>query len=164
MKTGFINCCLAIFSTVILLISCSSSRELRRMNREINGKWVLQTIITEGASGKPKDKVFNEADFSCFIGSGWKFNKNKYNGSYSIIDRQKICPNITRPIRWSLKENASAPAAFTFMWSADNKQGAPVYPAYNLIVLDLKSTSMKLKQDIMIDGQPAVLIFNFVKQ
>jgi hypothetical protein len=146
----------------LLLNACSTTKAVRRMDHDIKGTWVLQTIITEGTSAKPKEKVFNEADFSCFIGSEWKFWK-KYTGIYSIVDPQKICPEVKRWISWSFNENTYSPASFTFNWSADKKTGIGSGPKYNLTVLELSSTSMKLKQGIIIDGQIAAFIFNFVK-
>jgi len=152
---------IAIFS--LLLNACSTTKAVRQMNHDIKGTWVLRTVVTEGISIKPKEKVFNEADFSCFIGSEWKFQKDHY-GIYSIVDPQKICPEVTRHINWSFNENANAPASFTFMWAADKKTGIGSGPAYNLTVLETNSSSMKLKQGITVDGQPAAFIFNFVKQ
>jgi hypothetical protein len=150
-----------IATASFLLAACSTPKAIRRMDREIKGTWILQTLVTEGTSVKPKDKIFNEADFSCFIGSEWKFNKD--DGIYTIIDQQKICPGVTRWINWSFQQNANAPASFTLNWQADKKKGTGSGPKYNLTVLELNNSSMKLKQGILIDGQPAVLIFNFVK-
>jgi len=147
----------------LLLNACSTSKAVRQMNHNITGTWVLRTVVTEGTSVKPKEKVFNEADFSCFIGSEWKFKKDHY-GTYSIVDPQKICPEVTRWINWLVNENANAPASFTLNWSADKKTGIGSGPKYNLTVLELNGSSMKLKQGITIDGQPAAFIFNFVKQ
>ena len=113
---------IVILASSILLYACSTSKAVRQMNHDIKGNWVLQTIVTEGTSAKPKDKVFDEANFSCFIGSEWKFSR-KYNGTYSIVDPQKICPEVTRGISWSIQENTDAPASFTFNRSADKKEG-----------------------------------------
>ena len=80
---------MAICSITVILTTCSTSKELRQMHRKIDGNWVLQTVVTEGASGKPKEKIFNEADFGCFIGSDWKFDRNN-KGSYMLVDKQNL--------------------------------------------------------------------------
>lgn len=163
MKRGFKSYCIAICSMAALLASCSSSKELRQMNRKIGGNWVLQTIVTEGALSKPKDKIFNEADFGCFIGSEWKFNRDN-KGSYMLVDKQKDCPQITRNISWSFTETPNAPETVTIQRFAANNNVMGDGPGFILVVTQLDATTMKLKSDLMIEGKSAAIIYNFVKQ
>jgi len=163
MKRGFKNYCIAIYSMVVLLGSCSTSKELRQMNRKINGNWVLQTIVTDATSGKPKDKIFNEADFSCFIGSEWKFSGDG-KGTYMIVDKQKDCPQITRTISWAFAETPNSPETVTIKRYDANNNVMGDGPGFILVVNQLDNTTMKLKADVMIEGHTAGIIYNFVKQ
>ena len=75
------------FSSIIvimLLVSCSTSKQGRTYRKEINGHWQLQTVVTEGIMGKIKAQVFNEADFNCFIGTSWEFNDQNNTGTYTV--------------------------------------------------------------------------------
>src|SRR5690349_17061679 len=81
------------------LYSCSSSKEARGIKRNINGSWILQTVTADGITGIVKTKVFNEAEFGCFIGSEWNFSANNSMGSYTIVDAKKECPSVKRSIR-----------------------------------------------------------------
>ena len=148
---------------IVLLISCSTSKELRKMDRKISGNWVLQTVVTEGTAGKLKDKIFNEADFGCFIGSEWKFNRNN-KGSYMLVDKQKDCPAIARTISWSFTETPNAPETITVKRFDDKNNPMDNGGGFNLVVSQLDKTTMKLKADVMIDGHAAAIIYNFVKQ
>ena len=163
MKQGFKTYCIAICSAILLLTSCSSSKELRQSDRKITGKWVLQTIVTDGTAGKPKDKIFNEADFSCFIGSEWKFDRDN-KGSYAIFDKQKDCPQITRTISWSITETPNSPQTITVKRFDNNNNVMGDGPGFILVVNQLDNTTMKLKSDVMIDGHTAGIIYNFVKK
>ena len=163
MKQGLKNHCIAICCATVLLISCSSSKELRQMDRKINGNWIMQTIVTEGTTGKPKDKIFNEADFGCFIGSEWKFNRDN-KGSYMLVDKQKDCPAITRNISWSFTETPNSPETITVKRFDDNNNVMNDGPGIILTVNELNKTTMKLKADVIIDGHSAGIIYNFVRQ
>jgi hypothetical protein len=146
-----------------IFAACSGSKELRTMQHDINGNWVLQTIVTEGASGKIKDKIFNEADFGCFIGSEWNFAKNN-TGSYTLVDKQKTCPEIKRNISWSFTEAKNIPVSFHFKRLDDKNNPMDTGDGFSLAITQLDKTAMKLKEDIMLDGHPASIIYNFVKQ
>ncbi len=163
MKRGFKNYSIIICSMVILLSSCSTSKEMRQMNRKVNGNWVLQTIITEGTEARPKDKIFNEADFSCFIGSEWKF-KRKSKGIYTIVDKQKNCPAISRMISWSFAETNGTPETIVLKRLDDKNNSMDGDAGFSLVVIQLDDKLMKLKATAMIDGHSAAIVYNFVKQ
>ncbi|RZM07351.1 MAG: hypothetical protein EOO88_51905, partial [Pedobacter sp.] len=52
---------------ILIMSACSSSKEARGYKKSINGNWQLQTVVSEGITGKIKAQVFNEADFNCFV-------------------------------------------------------------------------------------------------
>jgi Lipocalin-like domain len=145
-------------------ISCSVSKESRGMKKTINGNWVLQTITTEGITGVVKTKVFNEAEFSCFIGSEWNFISNNSMGSYTIVDLTKECPSTKRLIRWSIYEPENAPKEFQFKRLDDKKDPMDDGSGYRLTVVQLDDNNMKLRSNITFAGNPAAMIYNFVRK
>lgn len=134
------------------------------MKKTINGNWVLQTITTEGITGVARTKVFNEAEFSCFIGSEWNFISNNSMGSYTIVDVTKECPTIKRLIRWSIYEPENAAKEFQFKRLDDKKDPMDDGAGYRLTVTQLDATQMKLRSDITFAGHPAAMIYNFVRK
>ena len=110
-----------------------------------------------------EDKIFNEADFSCFIGSEWNFISKNNRGSYTIIDRQKDCPAVTRNISWSFYESKDIPEKFVFKRLDDKNDAMDNDAGFSLTITQLEKTAMKLKTDIMLEGHPVAVIYNFIK-
>lgn len=160
----FLNSSLIILLFAMILGSCSASKEARSMKKNINGDWVLQTIVTEGITGVAKTKIFNEADFSCFIGSQWNFIANNSMGSYTLIDHGKGCPVLKRFIRWSIYEQKDLPGEFQFKRLDDKKNSMDNGDGYRLSIADLGKTNMKLRSDIVFDGHAGAIIYNFTRK
>lgn len=144
--------------------ACSVSKEGRSMKKTINGNWILQTITTEGITGVTKTKIFNEAEFSCFIGSEWNFISNNSMGSYTIVDPTKECTGTKRFIRWSIYEPEGAAKEFQFKRLDDKKNTMDEGAGFRLTVTQLDASQMKLRSDITFAGHPAAMIYNFVKK
>ncbi len=160
----FLNSSLIIILFAISFNACSVSKEARSMKRNINGNWVLQTITTEGITGVVKTKIFNEAEFGCFIGSEWNFIANNSMGSYTIVDAYKECPSIKRFIRWSVYEPKEGAKEFQFKRLDDRKNAMDDGAGFRLTVAQLDNKLMKLKSDITFAGKPAVVIYNFTRK
>lgn len=160
----FLNSSLIIILFAISFNACSVSKEARSMKRNINGNWVLQTITTEGITGVVKTKIFNEAEFGCFIGSEWNFIANNSMGSYTIVDAYKECPSIKRFIRWSVYEPKEGAKEFQFKRLDDRKNAMDDGAGFRLTVVQLDNNLMKLKSDITFAGKPAVVIYNFTRK
>lgn len=159
-----LNISLIILLFTISLSSCSVSREARGMKKNINGDWVLQTMTTEGITGVAKTKIFNEADFKCFIGSQWNFIANNSMGSYIIVDNDKGCTPLKRFVRWSIYEPKDLPNEFQFKRLDDKKNSMDNGDGFRLTVMQLDKTQMKLKSEIVFSGQTGAVIYNFIKK
>ena len=146
---------------VIIISSCSGTRESRTMQRAIRGSWSLQTIVTEGQE-KLKDKLFNEAEFSCFIGSEWNFSKNGV-GSYMLVDKHKTCPEIKRLINWTYVPAGITPA--TVKIQRLNDKNEPVTgESFTLVINQLDNATMKLRAEQLTEVNPTVIVYNFVRK
>jgi hypothetical protein len=155
---------LFVLLAAVALNACSVSKEARSMKQTIKGDWVLSVIGTEGITGVVKTKLFNEADFSCFIGSEWNFIANNSMGSYTLVDKQKICPEIKRYIRWSIYEPKDAAKELQFKRLTDKKDPMDDGNGYRFTVIQLDKNTMKLRSEITYAGQPAAIIYNFVRK
>lgn len=133
------------------------------MKSKINGNWMLQTITTEGISGKVTAQIFNEASFKCFVGSSWKFSSNNSLGSYNINASGTECGSISRAIRWSVYEPKGAAREFQFKRLDEKRNPMDGDEGFRLEIADLTTTSMQLKSHIIFEGKPAAYVYNFVK-
>ena len=134
------------------------------MKKTSNGNWVLQTITTEGITGVTKTKIFNEADFGCFIGSEWNFIANNSMGSYTLVDKEKGCTPLTRFIRWSIYEQEGMDKQFQFKRLDDKKNSMDNGDGFRLSLMQLDKDKMRLKSEIVFAGQAGAIIYNFVKK
>lgn len=149
---------------IFLAVSCSGTKEGRDYRRTIDGNWQLQTITTEGITGKIKAQILNEADFNCFVGSIWNFNKNNSLGSYTIGKNGKECAAIKRNIRWSVYETEGSPKMLQYKRVDDKYKDMDEGAAgFRFTILSADNNSMKLKNDFSFEGKPASFIYNFVK-
>ncbi len=145
-------------------ISCSTSKEARTYKKSIDGNWQLQTVVTEGITGKVKALVFNEADFNCFIGSNWNFNDHNSLGSYSITKNADECVSIKRNIRWSIYEaTGNEPKLFQFKRLDDKYKEIDDGGGFRFTIEQVNDKTMQLRSNITFEGKPASFIYNFVR-
>lgn len=148
-----------------MIYSCTISKEMRSMKRKVTGDWVLQTITTEGEMGAiTKSTLFNEAEFGCFIGSAWNFNKKNNQGGYTIVDTKKECPEIKRSVQWIIEEPANAPKQFQLKRLDESKNFMNDPEDLNFTIAQLDDKEMKWRKDFMLAGKPVAIVYNFIKK
>lgn len=152
------------FIVMITLSCCSVSKEAGSIRKEINGNWMLETITTEGITGKVTATIFNEASFTCFVGSSWNFMSNNSLGNYSINASGTDCSTLTRTIRWSIYEPKGEAKKFQFKRLNDKKNAMDNGDGFRLEISQLTGTTMQLKSHILFEGKPATYVYNFVKK
>jgi hypothetical protein len=155
---------LSVILSVFLISSCATSKEARNYKQSINGKWLLQTITTEGITGRIKAQILNEADFNCFVGSSWSFNRNNSLGSYTISKNGNECASLKRNIRWSIYEEGTSPKLFQYKRLDDKyKEIDEDNAGFRFTIVTVTDKNMQLRNDITFEGKPASFIYNFVK-
>lgn len=148
----------------ILLASCATSKQARQYTSTVNGNWQLQTVTTEGISGKVKIELFNEADFNCFVGSSWVFYSRNNLGSYAIQKNAGECAAIKREYRWSIYEAPGEPQMLQFkrldskLKEIDENGGG-----FRFSIEQLDGQVMRLKSKINFEGKPAAIVYNFIR-
>jgi Lipocalin-like domain len=160
----FSNLLCSIF-IVCILSACDSSKEARTDKRTINGTWTLQNITVEGISGKIKSQLLDEADYTCFEGSTWKFSQSTSLGSYEINKNGGVCVSKKQNIRWSIFEEKGVPIRLQYKrvdakYYKDIDEGKA---GFRFTILSVDKTSMQLKSEISFEGKPAYFIYNFSK-
>ena len=160
-KTSSVLC---LLMSIIILASCSSSKQARNYSSTINGNWTLQSVSTEGISGKIKAQLFNEANSACFNGSSWKFNNDNNLGSYTINQNSNDCASSTRIIRWSIYEPAGQPKSLQFK-RLDNKKNEidENKGGFRFVIVEINKTAMTLRSELTFEGKPAAFVYNFTR-
>lgn len=149
---------------IMMLASCATSKQARTYKKEINGNWQLQTIVTEGITGKIKAQIFNEEDFNCFVGSSWSFNQNNSLGSYNISQNGGECVAVKRDIRWSIFEAEGQPKLLQFKRLDKNlKEIDDNGGGFRFTIVSIDKSTMQLRSDITFEGKSAAFVYNFVK-
>ncbi len=155
---------LGLITAVLLMGSCSTSKEARSYKNNIDGKWQLQTLVSEGIAGNTKATILNEADISCFIGSNWTFNRNNSLGTYTISQNAGQCVAVTRNFRWSIYEAKDQPLLFQFKKVDDKyKEIDEGSAGYRFTIVSLSETAMQLRNDVTFEGRQASFIYNFTR-
>ena len=157
------NLLLTSFFTLFLFSACSTSKEARLQRRTIDGNWQLQTIVTEGITGKIKAQVFNEEDFNCFVGSSWSFNGKNSLGIYSIAQNSGECVAIRRDFRWSIFEATGQPKLLQFKRLDKKLKEIDAGGGFRFTIVSLDEKKMQVRSDINFEGKPASFIYNFVR-
>ena len=161
-----INLVLGLLAVALFYISCATSKEARTYRKQIDGKWQLQTVVTEGIvlASQTKAELLNEADLKCFVGSSWSFNDNNSLGSYTINQNGGECVAVKRNFRWSIYEAPGQPKLFQFKKVDDKYKPIEEGNAgYRFTIVQLDNTTMKLKSDVTFEGKQASFIYNFVR-
>lgn len=148
----------------ILLISCASSKQARKYSSDIKGSWQLQTVTTEGITGKVKIELFNEAAFNCFVGSSWSFDSRNNLGKYAIQKNGTECASLSREFRWSIYEQSGDPKMLQFKRLDSNlKEIDQDGAGFRLTIEQFDKQRMLLKSTINFEGRQAAIVYNFVR-
>lgn len=150
--------------TVIMMVSCATTKETRAYRKIIDGDWKLQTITTEGITGKFNVLLFNEQELPCLVESDWHFNSANSLGTYTTTKFGNQCLAVKRNIRWSVYEVKNEPQLLQFKRLDDKLNPMDGGAGYRFIISLLDKTNMLLKTYISFENKPAWVIYNFVKQ
>ena len=162
-----INLLFGVLVLAVIFTSCATSKETRNYAKQLDGKWQLQTVVTEGIAlaNQTKAQLLNEADLSCFVGSAWTFNNKTNLGTYTITQNGGECVAVKRYVRWSFYEAAGQPSLFQFK-KVDDKYYKDIdegNSGYRFTVVQLDNSTLKLRSDVTFEGKPASFIYNFVR-
>ncbi len=151
---------LIILVLSLAFFSCSTSKQVRDDRKVVDGSWTLENISYEGSEGDFKAKLFNDAQAVCFEGSTWFFRNNNSTGNYTIPPGS-LCSGGERNIRWSIIENEDGGEQLQFKYIDEKKNDIYGRTGYRLDLISLTPSQMTLKSDVMVDGNPLSVVYEF---
>jgi len=160
MKKHFFIC----IATVMLIVSCSVSKDARGKRNLLSGTWTLDDVSYENASGNFKSVIFNDADDICFEGSEWYFRDNNSTGRYTIAP-STLCNGGDRFIRWSVverEENYTSQLQFKLIDEKNKDISGGL--GYRLNITNLTENEMTLKSNATVDGKVVNVVYSFTKK
>lgn len=157
-----INSIILILS--VSIVSCSSAKKAQISGKNFNGNWQLQTLASEGASGKVNSMLFNEADLNCFVGSLWTFDSREQSGNYAVAKNGDECASLKRNFRWKVFYSDNNAALLQIYRLEDNlAEIQENRSGFDFTVLQQDKVNMQLRSEIYFDGKPISLVYNFVR-
>ncbi|WP_036154747.1 lipocalin family protein [Maribacter forsetii] len=153
-----------LFSIVLLAFSCSVSKDARAKRNLLSGTWALNNVSFEGNTGNVKAVLFNDVEDICLEGSEWFFRDNNSTGRYTIAP-STFCTGGDRYIRWSVverEENYTSQLQFKFI--NEKNQDISGGAGYRLNIENLTENAMTLKSNVMVEGTPINVIYEFSKK
>jgi hypothetical protein len=153
-----------LFSIVLLVSSCSVSKDARGKRNLLSGTWTLNNVAFEGNTGNVKAVLFNDVEDICLEGSEWFFRDNNSTGRYTISP-STLCNGGDRYIRWSVverEENYTSQLQFKFI--NEKNQDISGGAGYRLNIETLTEYAMILKSNVMVDGTAVNVVYEFTKK
>jgi len=140
-------------STIILLISCSVTKENRSYQKAINGRWVVDEVTYEGPNGKYNiENALGEGKPECFIGSIWNLIQNNSSGNYTLPGGAE-CNSGTKMINWSVYQPANGLSYFQFKVIHYGNKAKDILSGYRLGIDRVSQDEMELRSSNKIEGE-----------
>ncbi|MBT8210603.1 MAG: lipocalin family protein [Eudoraea sp.] len=150
--------------TLFLFSSCSISKNIRSQRNLFSGSWTLENINYENNTGTFSANLFEDARAICFEGSDWFFRDNNSTGRYTLKEGS-LCQGGDRFFRWSVVERPeNYQSQFQFKFIDEKKKDIEGGKGYRLNIDTLTPYEMILKQNVMVDGAPITLVYEFAKK
>lgn len=149
---------------LFLLSGCSISKSVRNQRNLISGSWTLENINYENNTGTFSANLFQDAKAICFEGSDWFFRDNNSTGRYTISEGS-LCQGGDRFIRWSVIERPeNYTSQFQFKFIDEKLKDIGGGQGFRLNIEKLTANEMVLKQNVMVEGAPITLVYEFFKK
>lgn len=149
---------------VLIVTSCSISKDARAKRNLISGTWILDNIAFENNTGNVKAVLFNDVQDICLEGTQWYFRDNNSTGNYTV-QPSTLCNAGTRYIRWSVverEENYTSQLQFKFI--NEKNQDISGGAGYRLNIETLTEQNMTLKSTAMVDGASVNVLYEFSRK
>lgn len=155
---------LLLSACAITFSSCSISKEARAKRNMLSGSWILNDVSFANNTGNFKAVLFNDVEDICLEGSDWFFRDNNSTGRYTISP-STLCNGGDRFIRWSVVEredNNTSQLQFKFI---DEKlKDISGGTGYRLTIESLTEQAMRLSSNVMVNGSPVDVVYEFSKK
>lgn len=150
------------FSIILLILSCGSSKTVRKSEKTLKGNWTLSDM-SSSVIGDITFNIFDQSTRNCIIGSNWEFIPNNNTGSY--LESGNSCNAEKNYFVFSIDEVDETSGFYDFLLKPTDKRGkSETNKGYRLELISLTATTMTWKHTIDFEGKPMTLTFNFIKQ
>jgi hypothetical protein len=147
---------------VLLFTACATSKVAApdgSGNVNLKGTWTVQDISFEGISKNGfKVTVFDDAPYSCFIGSQWNLIASG-NGSYTIPSSTG-CAAGERTIFWGVQTENGTPV-FLFKKLPPGAKPQKITDGFKMTVKSVTANTMILQDDINFEGKTIYINYHF---
>lgn len=154
----------ALGLVILLMSACSTSRVANPdggKNVKIAGTWTVQNVDIEGISKTGfKVTVFDDAPYTCFVGSQWNLVANG-NGSYSLPGGEG-CSGGERTIFWGVQTENGIPT-FMFKKMPGGVKPKNITDGYKMAVKSVSSNSLVLQDDVYFEGKTVYINYTLTK-
>lgn len=143
---------------VATIFSCAASKSVRTKEKTIKGNWVLNKI-TYSKTGDYNVTMFNDATKECLEGSSWKFVPNNNSGVYTVDGAN--CITGERDFIFVIQEIDETSGYYDFLLKPKNNESNI---GFRVELSNLTESTMKWKQNLMVNGTPFIINMDFIKQ
>lgn len=152
----------AFLGLALFIGACSPSKTSSPDGGKVNlkGTWTISDISPEGITGKVKITVFDDASYTCYIGSQWNLVPNG-NGSYTVPSSGD-CMGGQRNIYWSV-QTIGGVKYFQFKNLGTGVKPSKVTEGYRLEIKSLTANSMQLQSAVNFEGKTAYINYTFTR-
>lgn len=148
----------------MMLSSCSISKDARSKRNLLSGTWSLNDVSFENNTGNFKAVLFNDVEDICLEGSEWFFRDNNSTGRYTISP-STLCNGGDRYIRWSVVERAeNYQSQLQFKFIDEKNKDISGGLGYRLNIESLTESTMTLKSNVQVNGEPVTVVYDFTKK
>ncbi|MDC6405615.1 MULTISPECIES: lipocalin family protein [Maribacter] len=148
----------------MMLSSCSISKDARSKRNLLSGTWSLNDVSFENNTGNFKAVLFNDVEDICLEGSEWFFRDNNSTGRYTISP-STLCNGGDRYIRWSVVERAeNYQSQLQFKFIDERNKDISGGLGYRLNIESLTESTMTLKSNVQVNGEPVTVVYDFTKK
>lgn len=148
--------------SIILFVSCAESKAVVQSEKLMRGDWTITQVTVDGINQSYVNaKVFDQADYNCYIGSQWHLVQNNNSGNYTL-NGSGDCPAETTNIKWFVTEKNGV-TEFMFKKVYQGEKPKNVADGYSMRVISNTGNSIIMKQDLLFEGKPIGINYTFVK-
>ncbi|GAB3023331.1 lipocalin family protein [Niabella terrae] len=150
-------------AVIILLASCSSSKNAIAPRKDFKGNWEIVSATVEGAGdAKLNVTAFDDVALKCFEGSQWTLPNNGY-GTYNIAAAD--CAGGERQILWSQRvRDGKTLFNFKRMDGVRKKDSKDVEEGYSMEVTGFDENGFTAMSPVEFEGKTIYIVYDFQKR
>ena len=149
--------------TVMVLFSCSTSKELTKQKENLKGSWTLTEYdFVDDNKQHYGVKAFDGKNIKCFVDSKWNFIPNNNTGKYTL-NNETSCNGSTTSIVWSLQKGDDDNTYLAFKQVADGIKSKKITYGYKMRLMESTENSFSAISEVPFAGKKFQVRYKFNK-